>query len=83
MKGFNIYPNPTKGTFTLNLEVVNTAKVSVQLYDVRGRLIGEKNYFNTNINFSESVFFEKAGTGLYLVKITNGNKQTTRKILIK
>jgi hypothetical protein len=81
--GFNIYPNPTKGTFTLNLEVVNTAKVSVQLYDVRGRLIGEKNYFNTNINFSESVFFEKAGTGLYLVKITNGNKQTTRKILIK
>ena len=81
--GFNIYPNPTKGTFTLNLEVVNTNKVSVQLFDVRGRLIGEKNYFNTNINFSESIFFEKASTGLYLVKITNGNKQTTRKLLIK
>jgi hypothetical protein len=81
--GFNIYPNPTKGTFTLNLEVVNTAKVSVQLFDVRGRLIGEKNYFKTNINFSESIFFEKASTGLYLVKITNGNKQTTRKLLIK
>jgi hypothetical protein len=81
--GFNIYPNPTKGTFTLNLEVVNTNKVSVQLFDVRGRLIGEKNYFNTNFNFSESIFFEKASTGLYLVKITNGNKQTTRKLLIK
>jgi hypothetical protein len=82
-EGFNLYPNPTKGEFKLNLTLVNTDKVSVQLYDVRGRLIGEKNYFNTNINFSESVFFEKAGTGLYLVKITNGNKQTTRKILIK
>ena len=81
--GFNIYPNPTKGTFTLNLEVVNTAKVSVQLFDVRGRLIGEKNYLNTNINFSESLFFEKASAGLYLVKITNGNKQTTRKLIIK
>ena len=82
-EGFNLYPNPTKGEFTLNLEVINTAKVSAQLYDVRGRLIDEKEYFNTNTNFSERILFEKASAGLYLLKVTNGNKQTTRKLMIR
>jgi len=82
-KGFQIYPNPTKGSFTLNLEVIDTAKLSVQLFDVRGRLISEKSYLNTTTNFSENILFEKASAGLYLVKITNGNKQTTKKLIIK
>jgi hypothetical protein len=81
--GFNLYPNPTKGAFTLHLEVINTAKVSVQLYDVRGRLIDQKEYYNTNTNFSERILFEKASAGLYLLKVTNGNKQTTRKLMIQ
>ena len=81
--GFNLYPNPTKGEFTLNLEVINTAKVSVQLYDIRGRLIDEKDYYNTIRNFSERILFKKASAGLYLLKVTNGQKQTTRKLIIK
>ena len=81
--GFNLYPNPSTGEFTLNLELINTEKVSVQLFDIRGRLINEKNYFNTNANFSEKINFNNTAKGLYLVKITNGNKQTTRKLVIK
>ena len=81
--GFNLYPNPTRGAFKLNFEVVNTHKVSVQLFDVRGRLIGEKKYLNTNTVFSESIVFEKASSGLYLLKVTNGYQQTTRKLIIK
>ncbi|AUC86089.1 hypothetical protein CW731_12710 [Polaribacter sp. ALD11] len=82
-KGFNLFPNPTKGAFTLNLKLVNTDKVSVQLYDVRGKLITEKNYYNSAANFSEKIFFEAVSSGLYLIKVTNGNKQTTRKLIIK
>ncbi len=81
--GFNLYPNPSNGKFTLNLEVINTDKVSVQLFDVRGRLINQKDFFNTNAIFSEEIDFNKTASGLYLVKITNGNKQTTRKFVIE
>jgi hypothetical protein len=81
--GFNLYPNPTKGAFNLNFEVVNSDKVSIQLFDIRGRLIGEKNFFDTQKYFSETINFEKASTGLYLLKINNGDKQTTRKLIIK
>ena len=82
-EGFNLFPNPTKGAFTLALKVINTDKVSVQLYDVRGRLIDEKNYYDTLTNFYEDIFFEKASSGFYLLKVTNGNKQTARKLIIK
>jgi hypothetical protein len=82
-EGFNLFPNPTKGDFTLTLQVLNTDKVSVQLFDVRGRLIDEKKYYDTFVNFSESIFFEKASKGLYLLKVTNGTKQTTRKLIIE
>jgi hypothetical protein len=80
---FNVFPNPTRGTFNLNLKLINTDKVSVQLYDVRGRLIDEKKYYNTTVNFSERIFFKKASKGLYLLRVINGSKQATRKLIIK
>jgi hypothetical protein len=81
--GFNLYPNPSKGAFNLNFDVVNTEKVSVQLFDIRGRLIGENNFIDTNTKFSERISFQRAAAGLYLVKIINGNKRTTRKLVIE
>jgi hypothetical protein len=80
---FNVFPNPTRGAFTLNLKLVNTDKVSVQLYDVRGRLIDEEKYYNTTVNFSERIFFKKASKGLYLLRVINGSKQAVRKLIIK
>ena len=50
--GFNLYPNPSNGTFNLNFDVVNTDKVSVKLFDVRGRLINQREFYNTKANFS-------------------------------
>ncbi len=56
----------------------------MQLYDVRGRLVDEKNYYNTvTTNFSESILFKEASSGLYLLKVINGALQTTRKLIIK
>lgn len=80
---FNLYPNPNNGTFNLNLEVDIDNKVLVQLFDVRGRLVSEKNYTSTKTSFSEKITFENASSGLYLLKVINGKKQTTKKLLIK
>ena len=82
-EGFKLFPNPTKGEFTLNLKVISTDEVAVQLFDIRGRLIDEKKYYNTITDFSKKMVFEKASAGFYLLRVTNGNKQTTRKLIIK
>ena len=38
---------------------------------------------NTITNFTEKILFEKASAGLYLLKVTNSNKQMTRKLMIR
>jgi hypothetical protein len=63
--------------------VFTTDKVTVQLFDLRGRLVHQRNFFDTNAVFSEQINFDKASAGLYLVKVTNGSKQTTRKLIIE
>jgi len=80
---FMLFPNPTKGEFTLTLNLDTTDDLLLQLFDLRGRLIDEKKYHSTISNFTERIFFEKTSAGLYFLKVINGDKQTTRKLIIK
>ena len=83
LKGFNLYPNPSKGIVNLEFDIENVEKVSVQLFDLRGRLIRQKFFYNNTTKFSERISFPKGSKGLYLVRIINYDKQLTKKIFIE
>ncbi|WP_445755940.1 reprolysin-like metallopeptidase [Polaribacter sp.] len=80
---FNLYPNPTKGAFQVQFDALESNKVFIQLFDIRGRFIGEKSFENTSSYFYKNIQFENLSSGLYLVKIKNGTKQTTRKLMVE
>ena len=80
---FKLYPNPTKGVFTLALNLVRSDKILVQLFDLRGRLLDEKKYIPRSSNFSEKIYFEEASAGLYFLKVISGDTQVMRKLMIK
>lgn len=80
---FNLFPNPTNGEFTIKFNLENSSKVSLQLFDSRGRMVEEKKYSKLGTYFSEKINVSNVSSGLYLLKVINGNKQTTRKIIIK
>lgn len=80
---FNLYPNPTKGEFTLSLQTTHSDEIHLQLFDVRGRLIDQKKYAHSGGFISKKVFFEKASSGLYLLIIKNKDKQLIRKLVIE
>ena len=82
-EGFNLYPNPSDGKFNLMFDTVSSDFVQLQLFDITGRLIREIRYQNITQRFSESISFDSTSAGFYLLKITNGTKQTTRKIVIE
>ena len=79
---FSVYPNPSNGRVTLSFDVISTDKVTVQLFDIRGRLIDEQQYLNTPNAFSKTLNYEKVVSGLYVLHIKNGTKSSTRKLLI-
>ena len=75
---FAIYPNPTNGNFTINLNSVLNSDANLEIYSINGQLIFKKEIKNNieDVNFS-------ASTGIYFVKITNNYITTTKKIIIK
>ena len=64
-------------------ETLDTTKTTLQLYDVRGRQVAEKLFRDTKALFREEIQFNNLAKGLYLLKITNGNKQSARKLIIE
>lgn len=81
LKDFNMYPNPSDGFVTVSFtNDFNT--VEINLYDVLGRLVKEKIFSNTSNNFNEILDFSQVSSGLYFLKVKNGNHFSSRKIQI-
>ncbi|MEJ6735923.1 MAG: T9SS type A sorting domain-containing protein, partial [Flavobacteriales bacterium] len=67
---FNIYPNPTKGTFSVDLDKTYNS-ILITITDLSGRLIETKEYNGTkllNLKIDEPA-------GIYLLKIETGNQK--------
>ncbi|MFL0086197.1 exo-alpha-sialidase [Tenacibaculum maritimum] len=77
---FSLYPIPSKGTFNLGFKTEGIGNVSVKLLDMNGRLIEEKLYKNTSSYFSETLSFKGVDSGVYILHITNNNKQSVSRI---
>ena len=75
---FKVYPNPSSDIFNIQRQNSNEMKVSV--YDVTGKLVfTAKNIFNSNYSLNLS----NVNKGLYFLKITEGNKHITKRLMIK
>ena len=66
------FPNPFSDTFNLNLTTVSNEMVQVNVYDVLGKVIEN---LNVEANDTRSLFIgERYATGIYNVKVTQGDK---------
>jgi len=77
-----VYPNPNKGNFTIELNATNSNNIQVDVFDMRGRQIYNRNFINKG-SFNQNINLDKAQSGIYLVSITDGTKKTVRKIIVE
>ena len=75
-----IYPNPSKGLFTISLG--NTEPTLIEVFDLTGKLILSKNNILIT-NFETSIDLSGASQGVYFVKINSSNQNTVKRILKK
>lgn len=80
---FAIYPNPSNGTFTIELKE-NLTNYSIQIIDASGRLMGDFNY-TKNSPMVHQIKFDNALSGLYFItiKVEDTGDVVNKKILIK
>jgi hypothetical protein len=72
-----IYPNPVERDLTIELE--GNEKCMIRIYDMRGKLVLQKESNSKQEQFNLSGF----SAGMYLLKLQFGEKTITRKILKK
>ncbi|MFM9945143.1 MAG: PKD domain-containing protein [Bacteroidia bacterium] len=78
LNGTNIYPNPNRGTFTVDIEDPKS-DIAIAIYNLMGELV--KSIETNPLKSTYSVDLSMAN-GIYIVKITNGGLVSNQKISI-
>lgn len=81
LNGFVMYPNPSKGRFTINFNADDANPVEVKVFDLRGREVYSKDYANQSL-FNETIDLDTVQSAVYLLKVKNGNQSVTKKLVI-
>jgi hypothetical protein len=77
--GITLYPNPSKGQFTLSTPSLKEDAV-LEIYSMEGRLVYQTNIpANTNQTFID---LQQPSAGLYAVRLLAGNKLSSMKIIV-
>ena len=79
MDGITLYPNPSKGQFTLSTPSLKEDAI-LEVYSMEGRLVNQKNLpANTNQTFID---LQQPSAGLYAVRLLARNKLSMMKIIV-
>ncbi|MEO0216688.1 MAG: T9SS type A sorting domain-containing protein, partial [candidate division WOR-3 bacterium] len=80
-----IYPNPTKGMIRLRFNSPDERKITIQLYDVCGRLVYKEDIAKSNIAMNELLITPKnLSAGIYFVQLeAEGCKRIEKVVLLK
>ena len=76
IKGFQIYPNPVSNGI-VHINTFQNAEKMVQIFDVLGNLMF------TRIVTTKFVNVSKLKPGVYIIKVFEQGKSTTRKLVIE
>ena len=81
LEDFKLYPNPTDGIFNIEFKLDNKETVTVKVFNKDGKSVFNDKirkfdgYYVNEINLSEQ------DNGIYFVKVIQGNKSITKKVL--
>ncbi|MBT6440016.1 MAG: T9SS type A sorting domain-containing protein, partial [Flavobacteriales bacterium] len=79
----DIYPNPTKGEFVINVNSVTNTEANISIYSVEGKLV----YSNTmQLNkgmTSTEVELTGIATGIYHIELNTDTESSIKKLIIK
>lgn len=74
-----VYPNPSTGIFNIAFGNLNPNKIEV--YDISGKLILQKNGLEVSGNNQTNIDLSNTSTGVYFVKISTENNTITKRII--
>ena len=80
MASFSVYPNPTSGSFTVNIVNTVNSDLTISLTNIQGQVI-YRNVVNKVLNHQETIDNQLA-TGLYFLTVNNGQEVKVQKVIV-
>ncbi|MGZ4053996.1 MAG: T9SS type A sorting domain-containing protein, partial [Bacteroidia bacterium] len=79
---WNVYPNPTSGTF--NLVITNTSfkELMISIVDIQGKEVYNYDDKNISANYSKQISLENLAKGIYYLKLNTGSQIVIKKLII-
>ncbi len=76
-----LYPNPNNGTFTIEINLPQTINIAqLEIYNEMQEKVFEETNFNS---YSKKIQLENIASGIYLVKVFDGEKIYCKKIIVE
>jgi hypothetical protein len=78
-----VYPNPTSGLFSLQLNSLDSGKATVKIIALNGQIVKQRDVLLTGQ--SQTVLFDLSAeaAGVYLIKVTTKEGVATQKIILQ
>ncbi|GAA5090939.1 T9SS-dependent M36 family metallopeptidase [Chryseobacterium ginsengisoli] len=77
----SIYPNPAKNEFFINFPSNTLGKVSVEIYDMSGKLVSSEDKISPDAK--KSISTDKLVNGTYMVKVKGIGMDAASKVIVK
>ena len=82
LAGFSLYPNPNKGSFSIQFNSTSSNAIQIAVHDLRGRKVYNQEYTNTGL-FSQNINLNQIQSGIYIVTVKDGDKKVDKKIVVE
>lgn len=79
----NVFPNPTVGDATLEVNLSSPQNVVVTISDVTGKVVATNNYGELNGNLLLPINTSGFESGIYVVEIRTGDSVSTSKLIVE
>lgn len=78
----NVYPNPSNGEFTLEMNASKAGTFNVEIINIQGQVIYQKEISQDEF-YRESIDISEKARGLYYIRITDGKNMKISKIMVQ
>lgn len=79
----NVYPNPIVNQATVELDLVKADNLTLNVYDINGKLVNTMNLGNRVGKSTVSVDFSNLATGNYVVEVKGNNYAKVANVFVK
>jgi hypothetical protein len=79
----SIYPNPSNGVFTLNINNAVSNQVVISILDLQGKVVYSESNKNVSAQYNKQINLTDLAKGIYYVKLNIGSEVQIQKLIVQ